>query len=176
MRTSAPLNLVRQARQAKIGQQHVAARVQHDVAGLEIAMQDSLFVRRRQPRAQFAGDLDTLVGGKAADPANQRRQILPVHVFHRKEHLAFDLAEIVNAADVGMRNLARDANFVAEARQSGFIAGDALGQKLERDWLLERQVVGAVDLAHSAFAEQRDDAIALREQRSGRKPAFGASR
>ena len=112
------------------------------------------------------------IGGQPADAAQQASQIFAIHVFHRKEHLAVDFAEIVNAADVGMRNLARDADFVAEARQSGFIAGHACGQKFERDRLLQRQVVGAVDLAHSAFAEQRDDAIALREQSPGRKPAF----
>ena len=43
------------------------------------------------------------------------------------------------------------------------------GQELERDRLAELQVVGAVDLAHAAAAEQADDAIAAAEDRARRE-------
>jgi hypothetical protein len=39
------------------------------------------------------------------------------------------------------------------------IARGAFRQELERDRLVEREVVGAVDLAHAAAAEQRDEPI-----------------
>ncbi len=45
----------------------------------------------------------------------------------------------------------------------------ASGQELERDRLAELQVVGAVDLAHAAAAEQPDDAVALGEHGPGRE-------
>ena len=46
---------------------------------------------------------------------------------------------------------------------------DAGGQELQRDRLAERQVVGAVHLAHAAAAEQRDDAVAAGDDRPGRE-------
>ena len=40
------------------------------------------------------------------------------------------------------------------------VGGDAVGQELQRDRLIEREVVGAVHLAHAAAAEQRDEPVA----------------
>ena len=56
------------------------------------------------------------------------------------------------------------------------IGGDALWQELERDRLLEREVVGTVDLAHPAAAEERDQAIARRDDRAWREAARSRSR
>ena len=49
----------------------------------------------------------------------QRREVLAVHVFHGDERRAFDFADVVHAADVGMRDLAGDADFAVEARRGG---------------------------------------------------------
>ncbi len=51
-----------------------------------------------------------------------------------------------------MRNAPRDANFVTKALE-GFLVGGGLGQEFERDLLSQTQVIGAVDLAHSATAK-----------------------
>ena len=47
--------------------------------------------------------------------------------------------------------------------------GEPRGQELQRDRLAELEVVGAVDLAHAAAAEQADDPVALREHRAGQE-------
>ena len=62
-----------------------------------------------------------------------------------------------------MRDLARDADFIVEARKRGRIARRHFGQELERDFLAECEVVRAINFAHPAAAEQRDDAIAAGE-------------
>ena len=70
-----------------------------------------------------------------------------------------------------MRDLARRAHFVVKLREARGIAGDRVGQELQRDRLPEPEIVGAIDLAHAAFAEQADDAIAAVEHRARRKAA-----
>ena len=51
------------------------------------------------------------------------------------------------------------------------VAAERFGQELERDRLAEPQIVGAVDLAHAAAAEQADDAIPAVRGFPGREPA-----
>ena len=69
-----------------------------------------------------------------------------------------------------MRDRARDAHLVVELRQARGVGVSVVGQELQRDRLFELEVVGAIDLAHAAAAEQRDDAVAAGEQRAGREP------
>ena len=82
---------------------------------------------------------------------------------------AVDLADVVDAADVGVRHLPRRPHFVVELREPHGIARRGLGQELQRDLLAEPQVVGAIDLAHAAAAEQPEDAVAAVEHRAGRE-------
>ena len=56
---------------------------------------------------------------------SSEREILAIHVLHRKERGAVHFADVVNAADVGMRDLARDAHFVVEASERVLVGGMA---------------------------------------------------
>ena len=51
-----------------------------------------------------------------------RREILAVDVLHRQEQLAVDFADVVDAADVRMRDLPRGPHLVVELRQPRRIA------------------------------------------------------
>ena len=55
--------------------------------------------------------------------------------------------------------------------ERGRVRRPASRQELERHRLAELQVVGAVDLAHAAAAEQPADAIASRQHRARDEPA-----
>ena len=48
-------------------------------------------------------------------------------------------------------------------------AATACRQELQRHRLIEREVVGAVDLAHAAAAEQRDEPVAAGDDGAGRE-------
>jgi hypothetical protein len=63
--------------------------------------------------------------------------------------------------------LASDAELGVKLRETIAVGGDSGRQELERDRLVERQVVGAVNLAHSAAAEKRDEAVASGDDRAG---------
>ena len=86
-------------------------------ARLEVAMHDAALVRRREPRADLPRDLDRLVFRQAADAPEQGRQILAVHVLHRQKQMAVGFADVVDAADVRMRDLPRRPRFVVELRE-----------------------------------------------------------
>ena len=102
-----------------------------------------------------------------ADAAQQRGQVFAVDVLHGDEDLAVGLADVVDAADVGVRDLAGDADFFAKASQPGRVRCPTAGEELERHDLPERQVIRPVDLAHAAAAEQAGDAIAAGHLRAG---------
>ena len=157
------------AREAEVGDPHLAGVVEHDVRRLQIAMDDAAFVRRGQAGADLARDFDRSIGGKTAELPQQRRQLLAVHELHRQEGVTVNLVDVVDAADVGVRDLPRHAHFVVELHQAGRIAIELRRQELQRDRLPELQVVGPVDLAHPAASEPADDPIAPAEERAGRE-------
>ena len=68
-----------------------------------------------------------------------------------------------------MRDAPRGANFVAEARPKTFVPSRRFGQKLQRHRLAQRQVVGAIHLAHATLAEQSHDSVAAGQDRAWQK-------
>ena len=134
-------------------------------------MQHAALVGGGDAGAQLARDLDRLVLRDAADAPEQRREVLAVDVLHRQEPAPVGVAEVVQAADVLVRHLARDAQLVVELRERRVVDGGAFRQELQRDRLIEREVVGAIHLAHAAAAEQRHEAVAAGDDGAGRKTA-----
>ncbi len=134
-------------------------------------MQDALVVRGGKARAELARDLDRLVLGKPPDPPQERGEVFAVDVLHGEEVPPVDLADVVDAADVGMRDAARVTHLGVEALDEGGLRGEFLRQEFQRDRLAELQIVGAVDLAHAAVADQPDDAVPVGQDRPGRKSA-----
>ena len=92
--------------------------------------------------------------------------ILAVDVLHREEVEPLDHPEVVDAADMRMRDLPCDPYLVAEPGEGG-LAHVGGREELEGDRLVEDQIVGAVDLAHAALAEPSEDAVAAGEHRAG---------
>jgi hypothetical protein len=106
--------------------------------------------------------LSCIVLRNAADAAQERREVLAVDVLHREKAPSVSFAKIVETADVLVGHLTRDAQFVVKLREPCVSASfsrvvtDLVGwQKFQRDWMIERQVVGAIHFAHAAAAEQR---------------------
>jgi len=131
------LDRLRQAGQPEVGDLDPSATVDHHVGRFEIAVQDALFVSGLNAGAELPRDLHRLVSGQTADAAQQRREILAVDVLHREVVLAVGLADVENAADVGVGYLARGANFGEETVQPAFVVFEPRRQKLERDGLAE---------------------------------------
>lgn len=68
--------LVNQAGDAEIAEQHLAASVEHGVGRLEVAMQDPFFMCRSEPGTETSRKFRTLCrreGGQCGDSAGRRR-------------------------------------------------------------------------------------------------------
>ena len=135
-------------------------------------MDDAAVMRRGEPGAKFARRLQGLIGGQPADARQQRGQVFAVHVFHGNERHALDLADVVDAADIGVGDLARHAHLAVESLQQPLVLGGFFGQEFQRHRLAQHQVGGAIDFAHAAAAQQADDAIPPAQQRAGDEAAF----
>ena len=140
-------------------------------------MQHSFGVRGGEAGAQLARDLDRLVAGQAPDAPQQAAQILAIHVLHGNVGGAVHFADVVHAADVGMRDLARDPDLAVEAFEQPGIVGGGFREKLQGDGLVELEVDGAIDLAHAASAHQTENAVAVGQDRTGGEaPFLGSAR
>ena len=124
-------------------------------------MNDAVLVRGGKPGAHLAGNLEGLVRWQVPDAAQQGGQVFAVHVLHGEELQAVGFADIEDAADVGMGNLAGDADFAVEARHGRAILGDGFRQEFQRHRLAELEVFGAIDFAHGAASGHGHDAVAV---------------
>ena len=169
-RTGSHGGVVCGAREAEIGDPDVPVAVDHHVGRLQIAVQDAAIVSGGNPRAELPREVDRLVLWDAADAAEQRRKILAVDILHREEAAAVRVAEVVEPADVLVRHLSRDAQLVVKLREPRRIGGGAIGQELQRDRLIEGEILGAIHFTHAAAPEQRDEAVAARDNGPGCQP------
>jgi hypothetical protein len=129
-------------------------------------------MRCRQTRAQAARKFDSFVTRQPSDAPQQRAKILSIHILHRDEWRAFNFSKVVNTANVSMRNLTGDPDFVAEEFESSIVAGRGLRQELQRDGLIEFQVVRTVNLAHSATPNPSENSKPLADHTAGGKTSF----
>ena len=154
------LHVARRDREPEIGDQGVALAVDQHVGRLQIAVNDAVFMRGREAGTQLARDLNRFVLRHPADTSQQRRQIFAVHVLHGEESASLEFAQVVQATDVLVRNLARDAKLVVELGKTIGICRNVVGKELQGDRLIERQVIGAIHLSHAPSTEQRHQTIA----------------
>ena len=158
--------------EAEIGDHNLAAPVEHNVGGLQIAVQYALSVRRSESGTELSRNVERLVGRKTANAAEQRSKVFAIDILHGEECLTIDVADIVDAAYIGMRDATRDPYFIAKAFEQTFIAGRLIGQKLQRNGLSESEIVRPVHLAHATFAQQCDDAVPRGHQPARKEASF----
>jgi hypothetical protein len=139
-------------REAEIEDFDLAVLVQHDVLGLEIAVDDPLLVRLGQrardgPRdAQRLGD---------AEPAARhlRLQRGPLDELHRDVDAAVDLADVVDGGDVGVSHRRGGPRLAEEPATPVVTLHRFVGEDLEGDVATEALVERAVHDPHAAHAE-----------------------
>ena len=126
----------------------------HDVAGLEVAVDDALLVGD----LDGLGDLHADAGGflhRQRSPSDLLGEGLSLGHLHHEEALALDVLEAVDPRDVGVGERREDAGLALEPLQPLHVFGEALGQHLEGHVAAELRVLGPPDLAHAALAQLR---------------------
>jgi hypothetical protein len=161
-----------QTGEPEVGDAQLAPAVEHQIRRLQIAVEDSAIVRGREPGTELPREIERLVGRQATDPLRERREIFAVDVLHREKRQAVHFADVVDAADVRMRDLSRAPDLLVELREPRGIAADRFREKLERDRLAEPKVVRTIHLAHAALAERSNHPITAGDDGARQEPAF----
>jgi hypothetical protein len=116
-------------------------------------MQNVFGVSRGQSRAELSRNFQRFVGREPADAPQKGSQVFAIDILHGEKRVPVDLPDVINAANIGMRNSPCHSHFVAKAFQQSLIAGGFVGKKLHSDRLSERQIIRTIDLAHAAFSK-----------------------
>ncbi len=119
--------LLGQGRQAEVGDHHVSGSVQHDIGGFQIAVEHASAVSRGKRRAKPARDLDSFIMGKPADSFEKPGQVLAINELHGEELKSVCFADVVDPADIRMRHLAGDPNFLAQSSQRRGVPSQRFG-------------------------------------------------
>jgi hypothetical protein len=146
------------------------------VGRLDVAMEHAAAVGGGQPARQRQAEGQHLV---AVERQLELIERTPRHELGDEVGAAVDLADAVDRDDVGMRQ-ARDRPRLDEEVLSRQIARLALGDELDGDGAIEEQVVGQIDLAHAALADEAHQAVLVeplgRAPRRRRRHRRGRSR
>ena len=114
-------------------------------------MDHALIVRGLQPLADLPEDVDDPRHGQASLAPHDTGEVMSVNVLHRQELHASGFAEVVDAQDVLVCDVARELNLALEALENCRITGEIETNDFERDVAVELAIADEVDLAHSTF-------------------------
>ena len=139
-------------RQPEIEQLRARLR-QHDVARLEIAMDDAGAVRSRERVGNLNPDLQRLVERQRTllQPLFER---LALQVLHDQEVDPVLAADVVHGADVRMTEGGERLGLALEPLLQVRVGGDVLGKDFDGDRAVQARVGRLVDLAHPARTER----------------------
>ena len=136
----------------------MTVRPQHDVFRLDVAVHDSAGVRRGQSIRDLPGDLHGLrdFDRAAIEPRTQR---LSLDELGHDERTAVSVSEVVDDQDVRVIERRGRFRFKLKATQPRRIRQGRSQETLQGDRTIEDDVLRAIDLAHSAGAHPRVDAV-----------------
>src|SRR4051794_27168119 len=121
-------------------------------------MNDSLLVRRFECVRDLLRHRQRLVDRNRA-ARDALRQIVALNEFHDEGGEVWSLFEAVDRGDVRMIEGREDFGFPLKAREAIRIACNRGGQHLDRHRTFEIAVGRAIDLAHAASTDLRDDFV-----------------
>ena len=165
-----PVPALHHLRETPVEDLDLAVLAEHDVRGLEVAMEHAARMREvdrlcdleqhlHEPRDGVPGDGLRVAPAQAAEHVGERAA---PDVAHRAERGAVVHDERVERNDVRVLELAEDAHLVEEARAARGVV--ALGH-LERDLPPERGVAREEHRAHAALGDQALDFVTDRARR-----------
>jgi hypothetical protein len=158
--------------QAEVGDPRPAVVADHDVVGLDVAVDHAGRVRRRQAVARRGVQRDDLAPG-ARPLADPRSRGAAADVLHRQVDPPGVLPDLVHDDDVGMRQLRQRRRLSLDPGQR---RRRPRGAQLDRHRALEPQVARQVDHAHAARADRPVEAVLAVDHRARGQRRAGAGR
>jgi hypothetical protein len=149
---------VQPASQAEIGGVRLSCRIQQNVGGFQIAVQDAALVsmvhRARDGHQQRSGRAG--IAGVAVDLGGQ---VAPFHQPHAEVRLPGPLPHFVNGNDMRMIQLCRGFRFVAQTFHFDGRGQNSGADHLQRHQAAQRLLTGKVDNSHTATAQQLHELV-----------------
>ena len=144
-------------RETEVENLHEPGRLDDDVGGLEVAMDDAGRVRGGDARGDLPGDAEELARIELTAPQPLRER-LSLAVLHHDERLATGrLADLVDGGDVLVADPCGGAR-LPQKPAATFFRQDVVGiENLDRHLASESLIPGQVNGAHPAFAEDPGD-------------------
>jgi hypothetical protein len=156
-----------EARHAEVEDLDVRARAvepgEHDVLGLEVAVDDAELVGARDAGGELAGDLEDAPQRRLLHALEHRPQRLAGDVLHHEAHVAFGgLAVPEGGDDVLVREGLHGEGLPLEAGEHDGVVRDVALEELHRDAPVRvLEILREEHGADATFAELRDDLVAL---------------
>ncbi len=141
------------AGQAEVGHLHLAAGGEHDVLGLDVAVDHALLGRLGQRRGHLPHDRQRVRQIGRAVPADVIAEVLPLHVFLGDVVQVVDAADLVNLHDVGMDQRGGRLGLQLEALQIDPIAGQFRLEDFDSHPPFQPFLLGQIDLGHRPAAQ-----------------------
>jgi len=149
----------RELRETEVEDFHRLTLGDHDVAGLDVAMNDQLFVCGREPARDLNRDAERLFLRERL-PRDHPVERFAVVVRHGDEHLAiFGFVDVEDRADVGMVEGRRGPRLLHEALANLVVPRERVGKKLQSDRSPESVIRRPVDHPHAAGAQSLSDRV-----------------
>ena len=145
------------AGEAEVGDFHFAAAGEHDVFGLDVAVDDAFAGRFGERGGDLPQDIERELRRERAAAANDFAQIAAGDVFLRDVMDAVFLADFVNLHDAAVHERGGRPRFVMESANVVRIAGQLGVEHLECDLPAERKLLGQIDLGHRPAAQPAED-------------------
>ena len=131
-------------------------------------MDDALRVGGAQPVRDLRAEVER-AAQRQPSPREQRVERRAVEELgHDVRETALD-ADVEDRDDVGMVECGRSPSLLLESAQAIGVVGHLGRQHLDRDLAIEALVVGAVDLAHAAGTQWRDDLVRAEARTRGQR-------
>jgi hypothetical protein len=134
-------------------------------------MDEVLGVRRAERSGDLRDDRRGPGGIERPFGLDQRLQIRLLHVSHRDVEDVLRLTGLEDRDHVRMVERSCDPRLALEALAEQLVVCELRGQELERDGLLEGEVLGPVDDAHTAVPDERLQPVSRKFGADPRDPA-----
>ncbi len=149
---------IEREREAEIHDLGPSARRDHDVGGLDVAVDHALLVGLLEARRDLERDFDRLV--YLERPRGERFLEAPsLDERHRDERRALGLSDLMDGADIRVVESRRGAGLLDETGFRFRVALELGGKELQGDDAAEARILGLVDHAHAALADLVEDFV-----------------
>jgi hypothetical protein len=137
-----------------------AERLDQDVLGLDVAVDDLRRVRLGERGEHLADDLDGARRRQRSRLPHQPREVdAPQELHHDEQQPVLGAPEVEHAHRVGVVEPGAGAGLGVEARHRGLVAREVRMDHLHREGLAEGGLLGAVHAAHAARSDGFEDDV-----------------